>query len=639
MAGASEEAVAIAISAVDHATSEIKKVAFELLSLREAYMMVKEGIEEAVQSEEAEMRLYSMLRKTSDALSEQAEEMAKVTRYRDDDIVMAQSSIAMFTRNEQSIHDLTKASADLASAFGWDLNSAAFILSKTLDSNVNILGRYGMQVDGAAGSSERLASILSAVQARAGGMAEAMNNTFSAHFNAMGKEFSEVLKQVGEAFVRNKAVIAGLEEATKVFAKLRGYAGDNKAALRELAKDGILFLVDAIKVAVYAVGGLQMGWEMAKVGMTQIISWLVDGFKWLFDTMNETVLWPVNQLMDALVELGAISKNPLQSIKEGLEEVSSFEHDALNATIVHREEIAKKYAAVLDGIDQVRDRIANTPAEETRVDDTALPKQTEQALTIRGEYMTAYYQAQLELTKTAMGEEYATTAEYQAASDTVFYDSLQQKWEALQANKANSLEMEVQYQTMLMQIQSRSNQQALTNQKMAAAAGKEVLSGSIEFTRMMYQKGGAHAHAYFAAFKALAITETLIAADAAAMKVFNALAWLGPEVAMPAAIAVEMFGIAKANNIRTMEMDSSAMPTTTGANIPTSTGFGSTPAGQEPARIGSDGSISGGASITLKVEAPFGKDYSKEDWERIAELYIAPAVNANSRRGVQIITA
>ena len=77
----------------------------------------------------------------------------------DETIIEAQAMIASFVKDEEAVRLATEATLDLAAAKGFDLVAAADLVSKTLGSSTNALSRYGIEVTGAVGSTERLESL------------------------------------------------------------------------------------------------------------------------------------------------------------------------------------------------------------------------------------------------------------------------------------------------------------------------------------------------------------------------------------------------------------------------------------------------------------------------------------------------
>ena len=103
----------------------------------------------------------------------QAGELQKKTLFGDEETIKAQSLIAAFVKEEAAIKKVLPLVQDLATAKGMDLAAAADMVSKTLGSSTNALARYGIEVNGAVGSTDRLDSLTRNLTSAFGGQAEA----------------------------------------------------------------------------------------------------------------------------------------------------------------------------------------------------------------------------------------------------------------------------------------------------------------------------------------------------------------------------------------------------------------------------------------------------------------------------------
>ncbi len=120
----------------------------------------KSSIQAYDEQQKSETKLLVALKGRKDiqeSLIRQAEDLRKTTRFDDSDIINAQAQLAKFLgANEATIKKLTPLILDFATTQNMDLAGAANVVSKAIGSSTNSLGRYGIQVDAAAGSQERL---------------------------------------------------------------------------------------------------------------------------------------------------------------------------------------------------------------------------------------------------------------------------------------------------------------------------------------------------------------------------------------------------------------------------------------------------------------------------------------------------
>lgn len=105
-------------------------------------------------------------------LQKYAKSLQDVTLFGDETILTAQSLIASFGFEGETLKALTTATLDLAQAKGMDLVAAADLVSKAVGSSTNALSRYGVQVTGVAGSTARAESAVQNITKLFGGQAK-----------------------------------------------------------------------------------------------------------------------------------------------------------------------------------------------------------------------------------------------------------------------------------------------------------------------------------------------------------------------------------------------------------------------------------------------------------------------------------
>ena len=109
------------------------------------------------------------------SIIKQAQQLQKVTLFGDEQSIEAASRLAqLLGEDEEAISRLLPLVQDLATAkFGGNLVSAADLVAKSVGSSTNALSRYGITIEGAVGSSERLESAIEALNQQVGGQAQA----------------------------------------------------------------------------------------------------------------------------------------------------------------------------------------------------------------------------------------------------------------------------------------------------------------------------------------------------------------------------------------------------------------------------------------------------------------------------------
>ena len=162
------------------------------------------------QQELAEKKLETALGKTSQALLDQASALQSVTTFGDENIIQAQALIAAFTDDEEAIKRATEATLDLAAAKGMDLFAAADLVAKTLGSTTNAMSRYGIEVTGAVGSTERLDTLTQNIANTFGGQAKAQAETLTGSLEQMGNSVGDAAEAVGSLLAPAVIVTSGV---------------------------------------------------------------------------------------------------------------------------------------------------------------------------------------------------------------------------------------------------------------------------------------------------------------------------------------------------------------------------------------------------------------------------------------------
>ncbi len=164
----------------------------------------KESIAAYDSSIKNETALLVALKGRSDVqqhLIKQASELQDKTLFEDDETVRAQSLIAAFVKEEQKIKTLIPLVQDFATAKQMDLAGAADLVTKTLAGEMNALGRYGIQVEGAAGSTERLQSIQKGLNDAFGGQAEAAAQVGTAAITQLQNAYGDLGEVIGKLII------------------------------------------------------------------------------------------------------------------------------------------------------------------------------------------------------------------------------------------------------------------------------------------------------------------------------------------------------------------------------------------------------------------------------------------------------
>ena len=295
------------------------------------YEMVK-AVEAASESEAAEKRLTTALGYRSQALIDQASALQKTTAFEDDAVVGAQALIAAYVKDESQIKAATKATLDLAAAKGMDLTNAAELVAKSLGSETNALARYGVDVEGAVGSTQRLETLANNVARLFGGQAAAQAETFSGRVVQLKNAFGDLQEELGFVITKNAFVIKAVDVLKKAFEELGAWVNANRLYLMELTKSGILALVDGMGKAVEVMRFFHNGWLGLKLVGNATAVVLADSLRIIFEGLR-IILSPLDLIFEGLVRLGAIKINPFDRAEAAIGQFQLSSRDVTNEVL------------------------------------------------------------------------------------------------------------------------------------------------------------------------------------------------------------------------------------------------------------------------------------------------------------------
>ena len=209
----------------DQFTREAQKVNRSLSSMRRAFNMLKgvvaavgvylgarglvqtlkDLVQAAAEQEQAERKLQQALQTTGqysrdamEDLKKYASQLQAVTIYGDEATLQAMALLQSLTQlDREGLKRAMKATADLAAGMGMDLVQAASLVGKSIGSTVNALSRYGIQMTDSADKTERLASLVTEIETKFGGMAEALTETTAGALQQFSNLVGDAKEQLG----------------------------------------------------------------------------------------------------------------------------------------------------------------------------------------------------------------------------------------------------------------------------------------------------------------------------------------------------------------------------------------------------------------------------------------------------------
>ena len=136
-------------------------------------------------------------------LIEQAQALQKITLFGDEETIAAQAMLATMGLEEEAIMRLIPLVQDMAVAKGMNLVQAADLVAKSVGSSTNALSRYGIEIVGAVGSSERLNSATAALTQMFQGQAEAVAKQGLGAWQQLQNTLGDVSEEFGKIILQN----------------------------------------------------------------------------------------------------------------------------------------------------------------------------------------------------------------------------------------------------------------------------------------------------------------------------------------------------------------------------------------------------------------------------------------------------
>lgn len=192
-------------------TNSVKALAGAYLGMKGLSMAIK-GAKDLVNAyavqERAETRLKKAMQergvftlKAFEAQKKFAAALQQTSVFGDENILNVQRLLTNYGLFGNALEEVTKAAADLASAKGMDLAAAADLIGRSVVSSTNAMSRYGIEIEGVAGSAERLDSAIAAVNEKFGGSAQADIETYAGKIQQLENRFGDLKERIGKKVV------------------------------------------------------------------------------------------------------------------------------------------------------------------------------------------------------------------------------------------------------------------------------------------------------------------------------------------------------------------------------------------------------------------------------------------------------
>lgn len=174
------------------------------IALRGAFNLAKESIKLFDIQQKAEAKLLTALKgriNIQKRLIVQAQALQGTTLFGDEATIEAQAFLAAMGLQEKAIIRLTPLIQDLATKANMTLVGAADLVAKSVGSSTNALSRYGITIEGAVGSAQRLESAIKGLNDQVGGQSEAAAKVGAGALTQFGNLVDDIKETIGGALI------------------------------------------------------------------------------------------------------------------------------------------------------------------------------------------------------------------------------------------------------------------------------------------------------------------------------------------------------------------------------------------------------------------------------------------------------
>lgn len=363
--------------------SDIQKAAIAAFSVTAVFQYAKVAVQAANQQQQAETKLLNALKGRADATREigkLASELQGKTLFGDEATIEAAAQLAVFIKNEEQIKRLLPALQDMATVLKMDLAQAASLVGKSIGSSTNALARYGISIEGAAGSAERAESAIDTLTKKFFGQSEAAAKTGSGAVTQLKNAIGDLNEQVGafviawQNFLATSKAVKGLLSETQKFLTIMSAWGEFSFWERFFSpfESQAKTYERALKIIEERTKDVQKGfYDMAK-----------DSIK-----PDDPLMVSMQTLLNSVRELSKEAGDKVEQLSATPPKVLT-EYEKLAEQLSELQKAQSDYAAKNKDISDITARVAGVQLQIDKIDEL-IKKQTEAAM-FKGKYGGTY---------------------------------------------------------------------------------------------------------------------------------------------------------------------------------------------------------------------------------------------------------
>lgn len=351
----------LGLKVLDATISAVKELA-------EAFIV--DGVKGAIAADEAvkglEASLISSGRYTetsTDSFEKFANSLQKTTRFTDDAVISTAALISSYSSlTEDGLKKATQAALDFSTRFRVDVDTAARLVGKAAEGNIEAFKKYGISIKDTGDKAKNFSLILDEVARKSGNAAVAAGSTFAGGLDKLKNNFDDATKSFGKLIINNEGVIKGIATANEVVSKLAVIVQNNKDKLNDwitrlayMTETIIIGTVKGIENLITGFNKLSDFFDLHKGGfdsMRTAQKQFIDNENVVvkdFVTGKDIQLGKINDINNAILKASVIQNQAsgeiLVNIGKESEENQKLATSKENLLAVERKEAAEKSAA------------------------------------------------------------------------------------------------------------------------------------------------------------------------------------------------------------------------------------------------------------------------------------------------------
>lgn len=189
---------------------------------------IKESVNAASESESALNSLKFALASTGlltdqnvKSMQDFATQLQETTAFEDDAVIASMALLQSLARlDTEGLQRATTAAADLAAVLNIDIATASRMLAKAAEGNTVALNKLGLEFDKGSTDAETFSNVLTTLEKRFGGAAQAQAKTFAGALAQLSNIYGDLQENVGGLIVQNPAVIAAFNTLKSAIIKV-----------------------------------------------------------------------------------------------------------------------------------------------------------------------------------------------------------------------------------------------------------------------------------------------------------------------------------------------------------------------------------------------------------------------------------